>query len=253
MVNVYSYNTTEDIAEALGKYVLRHQEAAIRSGAAFKVAVSGGSLCKVLRKALVENPEVAKKVEWKQWEVYFSDERIVPLDHADSNYALFKKEVLDHIQESPKVVTIDPKLITGKDGQAEGADTDKDDEIAEKYEDALPEEMDLVLLGCGPDGHTCSLFPEHEALKERDLNIVAVEDSPKEPPRRISFTLKYLESAGAIAFVAEGSSKVKAVAEIFDNPRSGLPCQLVNNLDADVSWFVNADVLEEAQVHTSKY
>ena len=64
------------------------------------------------------------------------------------------------------------------------------DQAAADYEDKLKSLMgtdvqaDLLLLGMGPDGHTCSLFPNHELLDEKDKIVAAIKDSPKAPPQR---------------------------------------------------------------------
>ena len=59
------------------------------------MAISGGSLVNVLKACLIDDKELASKVQWAKWHVYFCDERLVPLDDADSNYGAFKKAVLD--------------------------------------------------------------------------------------------------------------------------------------------------------------
>jgi 6-phosphogluconolactonase len=72
--------------------------------------------------------------------------------------------------------------------------------------------FDLVLLGVGPDGHCCSLFPDHPGTQVRDRSVIAVSDSPKPPPTRISLTFPALDAAREIWFVASGAAKADAVA-----------------------------------------
>lgn len=257
MVQVYSYAESVEVANAVGRLILKLQAQALEKSSSFNIALSGGSLGKVLKKALIDNPEIAAQVQWLKWQVYFSDERLVPLDHEDSNFGLFNSLVLQSLPAGtpkPTVHTIDAELLTGKDGQASGADEAKDEEIAAKYASILPQKFDLILLGCGPDGHTCSLFPGHPLLKERSKQIAAISDSPKPPPRRITFTFPVLEAAGTIAFVAEGAGKAETLKQIFGVPSSELPSKLVNDLPGvDVSWFVDDGAVNGVDVITSKY
>lgn len=256
MVSIYSNKESADVANSVGSYVVKVQNEALARSKVFKIAVSGGSLGKVLKAALIDNAELASQVKWDKWEVFFSDERLVPLNHADSNYGLFAENVLNHLKGAkPVVYTIDEGLLTGKDGQIEGADEAKDAEIATAYAKILPEnlELDLILLGCGPDGHTCSLFPGHRLLQENSEHISLIRDSPKPPPRRITFTFPVLEKAGAIAFVAEGEGKAPVIDEIFNKKDSQLPCKFVNELDVPVSWFVNDAAVTGINVVVSKY
>lgn len=233
--------SSEDVAAKVGHHVLKHQQIALAESGVFRIAVSGGSMGKVLKKALVDNTQNAPLVQWDKWEVYFSDERLVPLDHPESNYALFKENVLDHV---PKVVVhpIDASLLTGKDGELEGADESKDQQIADAYARLLPDngKLDLLLLGCGPDGHTCSLFPGHPLLAETDKTVALVRDSPKPPPRRITVTFDVLSKASSLAFIAEGAGKAPTLKKILEEKDTLLPCTRVNALTGpEVVWFVN--------------
>lgn len=253
---VYTSSDSVGVARSVAKFILNAQEKAIESKGTFTIAVSGGSMGKVLKAGLIDDAEFASKIQWEKWQVYFSDERLVPLDHADSNYGLFISLVVDHLQDSkPSVHPIDVNFLTGKDGQVVGSDEQKDEEISSAYAKILPSDecFDLVLLGCGPDGHTCSLFPGHALLNENSKFIALIRDSPKPPPRRISFTLPLLAKSKAIAFIAEGEGKAPVIKEIFNDPSSKLPCKIVNDLSVPVSWFVNDAALKNTQVIASKY
>ena len=246
--NLYSFPTVDALAPALRAYVISCQEAGIARHGVFKVAVSGGSLPKTLAQALLAPAASdADAVKWDRWEIFFADERAVPLDHDDSNYALLKKELLDKLPEGavgkPTVHTIDTEVL----GDAQ--------ELADRYEQVLVRSFasrdsvklpifDLLLLGCGPDGHTCSLFPGHELLRETSAWVAPIEDSPKPPPRRVTLTLPVVTHAVKVAFVATGGGKKEVMKEIFEEGK-GLPCALVNEGTGErCSWFVDNAAVE---------
>jgi 6-phosphogluconolactonase len=245
--NLFSFPAVGALAPALRAYIITAQKAGIDRHGIFKVAVSGGSLPKTLAQALLAPPESdTDVVHWDKWEIFFADERAVPLDHADSNYGLLKAELLDKL---PAGVT--PPVVHAID-QSQLDDTQ---ELADLYEQALVQSFasrdsvklpifDLLLLGCGPDGHTCSLFPGHELLRETDAWVAPIEDSPKPPPRRITLTLPVVTHAVRVAFVATGGGKKEVMKEIFE-VGNGLPCALVNEGCGDrCSWFVDDAAVE---------
>lgn len=243
--NLYSFSDTDSLAQQLRKYVLDNQSTALSKHETFRVAVSGGSLPNTLAKALLAPGDGSSEdtAQFSKWEIFFADERVVPLDHPDSNYRLLKDELLDKIPSnlgSPKVITIDAKHVQDEDPN----------ELADLYTEELKRSFaakdsvkipvfDLILLGVGPDGHTCSLFPGHPQLREEDAWVVGVSDSPKPPPKRITLTLPVVTHAVSIAFVATGGGKKDILKKIFDEEEgSSLPSGLVNAQGADkVSWF----------------
>ncbi|EHA53978.1 hypothetical protein MCOR27_009005 [Pyricularia oryzae] len=243
--NLFAFAGVDALAPALRSYVIQCQDAGITRHDVFKVAVSGGSLPKTLAQALLAAPGPGEPaVRWDKWEIFFADERAVPLDHEDSNYGLLKKELLDKIEgPQPTVHAIDTEVL---------GDTQ---ELADRYEQTLVRSFasrdsvklpifDLLLLGCGPDGHTCSLFPGHELLRETSAWVAPIEDSPKPPPRRITLTLPVVTHSVRVAFVATGGGKKEIMKEIFDQ-ESGLPCALVNQGTGDrCSWFVDNPAVE---------
>ena len=246
--NLYAFKDVDALAASLRTYILQAQQVGLQRHESFKVAVSGGSLPNTLAKALlVDAPENAALALGK-WEVFFADERAVPLDHADSNYGLLKTELLDKIPSGapqPTVYPIDAKHL------------DDTQELADQYQDTLLSRFaakdsvklpvfDLVLLGCGPDGHTCSLFPGHELLRESDAWVAAIDDSPKPPPRRITLTLPVVTHAVRVAFVATGGGKQEVLRKLFDAEEGrSLPCGLVNEGAGDkVSWFCDDAAVE---------
>lgn len=78
-------------------------------------------------------------------------------------------------------------------------------DAAKMYENKMNEvlkgnDFDVLLLGMGPDGHTASLFPNHELLNEFDCAIASIEDSPKLPLKRITMTYKMINAAENVGF-----------------------------------------------------
>ncbi|CCF58374.1 hypothetical protein KAFR_0E02210 [Kazachstania africana CBS 2517] len=242
MVTVNKFSSSDKLAHELGEYIISKQEIALEHSMFFQIAISGGSLTKVLQKCLIDDPELAPKVKWTQWKVFFVDERCVPLDDPDSNYGAFKSLVLDRLTNNgtrPSVHPINVKLL----GQNEA--------IAKEYGELMPKEFHLLLLGCGPDGHTCSLFPgeKHRYLiNETERRVMWCHDSPKPPSDRVTVTLPVLADADFITFVAEGASKQDIMQEIFDTKNIKLPCALINNkFDKKVTWFVNDEAFTKVK------
>jgi 6-phosphogluconolactonase len=108
------------------------------------------------------------------------------------------------------------------------ADVDDLDAAASGYEEEImtvlgvPPRLDIALLGMGPDGHVCSLFPGHPALEEASRIALAVIDSPKPPLRRLTLTLPALADA-VVVIAAFGASKAAAIQEVMENSKSQLP------------------------------
>ena len=241
--NLYSFGDVDALAKTLRKYLLQCQSAGFDRHNVFKVAVSGGSLPKTLAKALLARSDDEGAVDFSKWEIFFADERAVPLDHEDSNYKLLKAELLDKIPPELGKPTVHPIDVQYMDDVQE---------MADQYQDALMKSFaakdsvkipifDLLLLGCGPDGHTCSLFPNHELLRESDAWVAAIEDSPKPPAQRITLTLPVVTHGIKIAFVATGDGKKEILRQILDTEEGrSLPCGLVNEGGVDrVSWFTD--------------
>lgn len=249
--NLYSFPGVSELAPALRQYVIAQQNTGIERHGNFRVAVSGGSLPKTLAQALLKkgNGSPEDTVNFSKWEIFFADERCVPLDHEDSNYKLLKDELLDKIDKEafgePKVYKVDEKYLDDVQEMADQYEKILVSTFAARDSVKLPT-FDLLLLGCGPDGHTCSLFPGHPLLREQDAWIASISDSPKPPPKRITLTLPVVLHASKIAFVATGGGKKDIMKKILEEEEGhALPCGLVNQGAGEkVSWFTDNAAVE---------
>src|SRR5262249_19062398 len=147
------------------------------------------------------------------------DERAVPPTDPEANYGLARRLWLDRIPHDPARV----HRMRGEEPDLDAAAV----AYARELDAALGgRALDLVLLGMGPEGHVCSLFPHHPALRESSRSVIAVRDSPKPPPRRITMTLVPLTGAELVCVAAFGAEKAAAVREAIESPDSQLPVAL---------------------------
>ncbi|KAF2000675.1 6-phosphogluconolactonase [Amniculicola lignicola CBS 123094] len=246
--NLFAFQGLDDLAPSLRAYILDAQKSALDRHHVFRVALSGGSLPKVLARALLDEKNGEGVIQYDKWEIFFADERAVPLDHEDSNYRLVKQEILDKIPQQlgkPTVYSIDVKYLDDVQEMADQYEKTLVSVFAARDSVKLPM-FDLLLLGCGPDGHTCSLFPGSPLLRELDAWVLSISDSPKPPPKRITLSLPVTQHGIKIAFIATGGGKKDIMKEIFDTEEGQqLPCGLINSAAQErVSWFVDHPAIE---------
>ena len=169
-------------------------------------------------------------VDWSAAEVYLGDERCVPPDDPDSNHRMIVATLLDRVGP----VRGDHPMYSG------GAPLD----AAARYEHLVAglDDLGLVHLGLGPDGHTASLFPGSAALAVTDPDrLVVVNEDPNgvNPHPRLTLTYAAIARARRTVFTVSGTSKRDAFARIASG--ADLPAARVDG--ADVLWLVDADAL----------
>jgi 6-phosphogluconolactonase len=160
--------------------------------------------------------EAAKREpDWSSVDVWFGDERCVPPDDDLSNFALAKRTLLDRLERPPRAV----HRIKGELGKADAAAA---------YERELGDaQLDLLLLGVGPDGHVASLFPNAPTLRQR-RKVLAAEPGLEPFVDRVTFSLPTLRSAREILFLLAGEAKADAAARAFGaEPSPDTPASLV--------------------------
>jgi 6-phosphogluconolactonase len=220
-----------DAREALADVVLHRFEATARTAIAargrFACALPGGSVAEAFLPRLA-----GAAVDWSRTDLFWGDERAVPPTDPDANYGLARRLLLDRIPIGPAHV----HRIHGEEPDLEAAAAAYARELAGTI-GARP--LDLVLLGMGPDGHVCSLFPDHAALGESVRTVVAIHDSPKPPPARITLTLVPLTGAALVCVAAFGTEKAAAVRAALEVPDSRLPVALAARAGAHALFLLD--------------
>jgi 6-phosphogluconolactonase len=203
----------------------------------FTVALSGGSTPKKLYEQLLL-PNRAYKINWSKVKIFWSDERVVPPDHPDSNYGMamhyFSKEPLD---EAVKFrMPVDEKDLN---------------KAALHYENKIKKEcfdgrFDLVLLGMGEDGHTASLFPHTKALKITD-RLVAPNYVPQKNTWRMTFTYPCINDSRKVIIMAYGKAKGEVLRKVFaaDAKPEDYPTAKIGKGDAPALFIIDEAAANE--------
>jgi 6-phosphogluconolactonase len=218
----------ESIPELLARRFGDGARSALEARGRFAIALPGGSVATTCFPRLA-----ACAVDWSRIEFFWGDERGVPVTDPDSNYGLARNHWLDKVPADPQRV----HRMRGEREDLTAAAVEYEVELLRSLGD--PPRLDLVILGVGPDGHVCSLFPGQSLLHERSRWVAAVHDSPKPPPRRLTLTLPALLQARDVVVVAQGESKAEVLKAALRDPASELPVALVGRRAAPTLFLLD--------------
>ncbi|XP_050298276.1 6-phosphogluconolactonase [Anthonomus grandis grandis] len=220
------------VIEDLCKIIEKTAQESIEKHGTFSVGLSGGSLVSFLVTGL---PKV--KSDFTKWKLFFCDERLVPVDDPESTFGVYKRQLVDTKAVN---ITADQFVILKQGVSADEAAKDYEEQIKNLVPlNPLPQ-FDLLLLGMGPDGHTCSLFPGHKLVQETNRWVAPITDSPKPPPSRITLTFPVLNNARVCVFAIAGKEKAEMAKRIHVN-KEKLPAGLVQPTNGQVYWLVDKD------------
>ena len=236
LTDIHLFPDADGLARGAAAFVAAAAEQSIRRRGRFTIALSGGSTPRRLYETLAEDEEP----DWANWHVFWSDERCVRREHADSNYGMAKLALLDHVEipreHVHRVETEHLALVA-----------------ARRYEETIRAELggpapafDLVLLGIGEDGHTASLFPGDPAARER-VKLVTTSRLGGPGPARVTFTLPLINAARRAVFLAAGESKAAMVRQAIEPGlrEPGVPAGLVAPTKGSLHWFLSQDAAAE--------
>lgn len=225
-------------------------EESVRMKGAFTVCLCGGATPRPLYGILArESDRFRSRVPWERTHIFFTDERYVPPDHPDSNLRMVRDAMLSRVPiPEENVHAIDTRLPDAS-------------RSAEEYERLLirffhlgqgeQPRFDLILLGLGGDGHTASLFPGTEAVRET-RRLVTQQWVDVLGMHRITLTLPVLNNASTVIFLVSGGGKAGTLRAVLCEPRSDppLPAQLIAPREGRVFWIVDRDAARSLEEGT---
>lgn len=228
--------TPQELFGAAAEEVIRAANDAVSVRGKFTLALSGGSTPKALYNLLATNARTA--LPWDHMYFFWGDERHVPPTDPDSNYRMVNEAMLSRVPVPPANVF----RVEAENPDASAAAAAYEQTLRKFFQvdaNGVPQ-FDLILLGMGPDGHTASLFPGTDGLKEKSRLVIAnwVE---KLKTHRLSFTLPVLNAAHCVAFLVSGTDKAPALKAVLEGNEPGeqYPAKLVHPKDGKLIWFLD--------------
>lgn len=203
-VEVVVHPGKQELSDAIAaRLVTAVADAQARRGVAH-LSLTGGSLGSDIWRSVVALP-ARHAVDWSRVELWWGDERYLPAGDPDRNDVQNDDAGLASLPLDPARV----HRVPGPDA------SDSAEASATAYGESMRASgagaFDVMILGVGPDGHVASLFPGHPAQLTTDAIAVAVHDSPKPPPDRVSLTFEALRRSREVWFVVAGADKAEAV------------------------------------------
>lgn len=221
-------------SHALADAVARAAHDTLRQRDRFTLALSGGSTPRTLFDLFR-----SLDIDWHRTHIFWADERCVPPDDPASNYRMAARRFLTRID----IPELNIHRVHGEVRPYEAAAAAYAGELESVLGRGTPQ-LDVVLLGMGPDGHTASLFPGSPALDAREP-VVAVE-APEgiDPAHRITLTLHVLNASRRVFFLVAGAEKRDALRRAFEaaDAAEPVPAGRVRARD-ELCWFVDRAAL----------
>lgn len=233
MINIKPFVCAEgDFSIDVADFLIRQANSALIERGVFKLVLSGGRTPVGIFDELVIRQE---EVEWSKVELFWLDERCVPVDSDQSNFGNCKRSLINRLKVKPKYF---PMYHSGKT-----------EACANEYERVLKAcceseefpQFDLILLGVGVDGHVASIFPNSGALNEVKRWVVS-SVAPVAPLERITLTFPVINAAKNIVIIAKGKEK-KWVFDAFYSEKIDKMIP-VNGIERkkNIHWFLGEEL-----------
>lgn len=234
---ILRHDSPEALARSVADRLVDRLAEVQREGRVPSVVLTGGTIAVKIYAAVADCP-ARDSVDWGAVEVWFGDERFVPADSPERNAGQAARAMLDRLPFDPKRVHVMPASDGPYGDDVDAAAAAYGRELRASGGDGSVPVFDVLMLGIGPDGHCASLFPGRQELFSNEP-AVAVRDSPKPPPTRISLTMWVLRRAREVWWVAAGEGKAQAVHDALqDSDPVDVPSAGPKGLERTV-WFLD--------------
>jgi len=238
MRRIHISATGDDLSLDAAQEFVRVTADAVKLRSRCFVALAGGSTPRGLYRALANTQPTRTQVPWSRIEFFWSDERHVPPDDAESNYRMASEAMLAAAPVTP--TQIHRVRAENPDAVIVGRQYEEEILTDVAHDGGMPR-FDLMLLGLGTDGHTASLFPGTTAVVEvRRLCVDTWVERLN--THRITMTLPLLNAARTVMFLVSGQEKAAVARAVLEPSTTGdmLPAQLVQP-DGDLLWMLDRD------------
>lgn len=172
-----------------------------------------------------------QNLELGRLHIWWGDERYVDSQSDDRNSKQADRALFSKLQKQKPVLHEFPAADSGLTL----------DQAAAQFQNeviSLSPVFKIALVGMGPDGHVCSLFPGKPAPAKGAL-VIAEHESPKPPPQRLSFSYSAMNQVEEIWFVVAGADKQPAVDVAFGDDPQSLPVGRVHGSKKTV-WYLDS-------------
>lgn len=235
---VETYPDTPALVAAAGDRLIGAITAAVQDRGRATIVLTGGGTGIGLLKHVGQHGD---DIDWSKVHLFWGDDRYVPAADDERNEKQAREALLDQID----IPAANVHPMAPSDGEF-GEDLDAaavgyEHVLAANADDGAGPHFDVHLLGMGPEGHINSLFPDTAAVRETSRLVVAVPDSPKPPPRRITLTLPAVQRSREVWLVVSGAGKADAVAAAIGGAKPvDVPAAGAVGRDATV-WLLDED------------
>jgi 6-phosphogluconolactonase len=209
-IDVETFPDNGQLVESAGKRLIDTIHTAVAARGHALIVLTGGGNGNALMQYLGTH---GQQIDWACVHLFWGDERYVPEDDDERNYKQAREALLDHIDIPSSNVHAMPASDGEFGGDLAAAALAYEQLLAANAEPGHPTpNFDVHLLGMGPEGHINSLFPDTPAVREMTRMVVAVDDSPKPPPQRITLTLPAIRRSREVWLMVSGAAKAEAAA-----------------------------------------